>query len=156
MVLGNRPLLPSTLSVAAHARPYRRREVLKLHLWLLVLDVGGGKIMGVSKTNGGAEGGACGLCDRTVWRLTRHHLIPKTRHKNKRNKKTFDRREIHRTVGLCSPCHRHIHTVLDNKELEREYNTLEALRAHPDVEKFVEWVSKKPHGTVADAELTSA
>ncbi len=112
--------------------------------------------MGVSKTNGGAEGGACGLCGRTVQRLTRHHLIPKTRHKNKRNKKTFDRREIHRTVGLCSSCHRHIHTVLDNKDLEREYNTLEALRAHPDVGKFVEWVSKKPHGTVADTERTSA
>jgi hypothetical protein len=112
--------------------------------------------MGVSKTNGGAEGGACGLCGRTVQRLTRHHLIPKTRHKNKRNKKTFDRREIHRTVGLCSPCHRHIHTVLDNKDLEREYNTLEALKVQPDVGRFVEWVSKKPHGTVGDAERTSA
>ncbi len=99
------------------------------------------------KTNGDARGGACGLCGRTVQRLTRHHLVPRTRHKSKRNKKTFDRREVHRTVGLCSPCHQHIHTVLDNKELEREYNTLEALRAHPDVERFVEWVKRKPHGT---------
>ena len=82
-----------------------------------------------------------------VQRLTRHHPVPRTRHKSKRNKKTFDRREVHRTVGLCSPCHQHIHTVLDNKELEREYNTLEALRAHPDVERFVEWVKRKPHGT---------
>ncbi len=105
----------------------------------------------MSKTNGGAEGGACGLCGRRVQRLTRHHLIPRTRHKNKRNKKTFDRRGIHRTTGLCSPCHRHVHTVLDYKELEREYNTLEALKAHPDVRRFVEWVSKKPHGTLADA-----
>ncbi len=87
------------------------------------------------------------MCGRSVQRLTRHHLVPRTRHKNKKNKKTFDRREIHHTVGLCSPCHRHIHTVLDNKELERDYNTLEALRAHPDVERFVAWVGKKPHGT---------
>ena len=106
--------------------------------------------MGVNKTSGGAGEGACGLCGRTVRKLTRHHLIPRTRHKNKKNKKTFDRREIHRTADLCSPCHRHIHTVLDNKELEREYNTLEALKAHPDVRRFVRWVSKKPHGTVAD------
>ena len=101
----------------------------------------------MSKTNGKGRSGTCGLCDRTVLRLTRHHLVPKTRHKNKRNKKTFDRQEIHSTVGLCSPCHRHIHAVFGNKELEREYNTLEALKDHPDVGRFVDWVSRKPHGT---------
>ena len=96
----------------------------------------------------GAGGGECALCGRTVERLTRHHLVPRTRHKNKKNKKTFDRREIHHTVGLCPPCHRHVHTVLDNKELERDFNTVEALRSHPDVERFVAWIGKKPHGTV--------
>jgi len=100
----------------------------------------------VNGTNG-ARGGECGLCGRTVERLTRHHLVPRTRHKNKRNKKTFDRQEIHRTVGLCPPCHRHIHTVLDNKELERDYNTIEALKSHPDIQRFVAWIGKKPHGT---------
>ncbi len=103
----------------------------------------------MSRTNGDAKGGACELCGRVVQRLTRHHLVPRTRHKNKRNKKTFDRREIHRTVGLCSPCHRHVHVSIANKDLEREYNTLEALKAHPDVERFVAWISKKPHGTRA-------
>jgi len=98
----------------------------------------------VNNTNGAGE---CGLCGRRVERLTRHHLVPRTRHKNKRNKKTFDRQEIHRTVGLCPPCHRHIHTVLDNKELERNYNTIEALKSHPDIRKFIAWICKKPHGT---------
>jgi hypothetical protein len=41
--------------------------------------------------------------------------------------------------------------MLDNKELEREYNTVEALKSHPGVGKFVELVSKKPHGTVRRA-----
>ena len=100
----------------------------------------------MNSTNG-ARGGECGLCGRTVERLTRHHLVPRTRHKNKRNKKTFGRQEIHRTVGLCPPCHRHIHTVLDNKELERDYNTIESLKSHPDIQKFVAWIGKKPHGT---------
>lgn len=110
----------------------------------------------MSKTNGDAKGGAaCGLCGRIVQRLTRHHLVPRTRHKNKRNKKTFDRREVHRTVGLCSPCHRHVHVAIPNKELEREYNTLEALKAHPDVERFVEWVRRKPHGTAASTRRRS-
>lgn len=101
----------------------------------------------MSEMNGGAGGEVCALCGRRVRKLTRHHLVPKTRHKNKRNKKTFDRREIHRTVGLCSPCHRHVHVTIPNKELEREYNTIEELKAHPDIGKFVAWIKDKPHGT---------
>jgi len=42
-----------------------------------------------------------------------------------------------------------VHVVLDNKELEREYNTLETLKAHPDVGRFVEWIKRKPHGTAS-------
>ena len=106
----------------------------------------------MSKTNGDGRSGTCGLCQRTVQRLTRHHLVPRTRHKNKRNKKMFDRQEIHSTVGLCSLCHRHIHTILDNKDLEREYNKFEALKKHPDVRGNVECVRLKPHGTT---EVTS-
>jgi hypothetical protein len=95
---------------------------------------------------GGAEGRSCELCGRPAERLTRHHLIPRTRHKNKKNKKTFDRHEIHLTVALCGPCHRHVHVTIPNKDLEREYNTVEALRDHPDVRKFVDWIKDKPHG----------
>jgi hypothetical protein len=94
------------------------------------------------------------LCDRTVRKLTRHHLVPRTRHKNKRNKKMFDRREVHRTIDLCSSCHRHVHATISNKELEREYNTLEALKVHPGISRFVEWVRRKPQGT-AGGELSA-
>ena len=96
----------------------------------------------------GAGERTCELCGRAAQDLTRHHLIPRTRHKNKRNKKMFDRQEIHRTVDLCRPCHRHIHATLDNKTIEREYNTVEALLSHPDISRFVAWIRKKPHGTV--------
>ena len=78
--------------------------------------------------------------------MSRHHLIPRTRHKNKRNKRTFSRREVHRTVDLCVPCHKQIHVTIDNKELERRYNTLEALAAQPEIRKFVGWIGNKPHG----------
>ena len=50
-------------------------------------------------------------------------------------------------VDLCSSCHRHVHVTISNKELEREYNTLEALKVHPGISRFVEWVRRKPHGT---------
>ena len=90
----------------------------------------------------------CELCDREVERVTKHHLIPRTRHKNKRNKKMFDRQEIHeRILWLCKPCHKTVHAVLTEKELERDYNTRELLLAHPEINRFVAWVRKKPDGT---------
>lgn len=92
--------------------------------------------------------GACELCGRIVERRTRHHLIPRTRHGNKRVKRDFSREELNRTVPLCPACHRHIHRTLTEKELEREYNTVRALLSHPDISGFVRWIEKKPHGVI--------
>jgi 5-methylcytosine-specific restriction endonuclease McrA len=89
--------------------------------------------------------GTCALCGREE-RLTRHHLIPRTRHHNKRNKQDFDREAVKETVGLCRPCHSQVHALLSEKELEREWNTIEKIREHPDVVRFVEWIAGKPAG----------
>jgi len=87
---------------------------------------------------------ACALCMRKLEGLTDHHLIPQTRHKNKWNKKTFDRQEVHDLkIRVCQPCHSKIHSVFSEKDLEREYNTLESLKNHPEIQKFVRWVSKR-------------
>ena len=89
--------------------------------------------------------GTCELCGRHVSALTTHHLIPRTRHSNKRNKKLFDREEVkNRTIDVCRPCHKNIHAVLSNKDLERRYNTLATLKAHPDIVRFSEWVATRP------------
>lgn len=89
----------------------------------------------------------CELCHRRVDEVTKHHLIPRTRHKNKKNKKDFTRDEVKgRLIHLCRPCHKQVHTVLTNKELERHYNTLEALRMHPEIQAFCAWVAKRPGG----------
>lgn len=87
----------------------------------------------------------CELCGRPVPRLTRHHLIPRTRHRNRRNKREFDRSEVHERVAwLCRPCHDHVHAVFSEKTLEREYNTLESLRREPEIARFVEWIAARP------------
>lgn len=87
----------------------------------------------------------CELCGRKVPNITRHHLIPQTRHKNKRNKKQFDREDVKSRIALlCRPCHSHVHKTLCNKDLEREFNTIETLRQHPDISKFVAWIKNKP------------
>lgn len=41
-------------------------------------------------------------------------------------------------------CHRKIHSVLTERELARSYSTPEALRAHPEIARFVNWVRKRP------------
>ncbi|MFL6541737.1 MAG: hypothetical protein ACJ8I9_01090 [Chthoniobacterales bacterium] len=89
--------------------------------------------------------GRCAICDRDET-LTRHHLIPRTRHHNKRNKREFDRAVVKEVVGICRPCHSQIHAVLTEKELERDYSTMAKLRAHPEVAKFARWIVTKPRG----------
>jgi hypothetical protein len=89
--------------------------------------------------------GRCELCGRGVARLTRHHLIPRTRHSNRRNKRDFDRSEVHERVAwLCRPCHDHVHAVFSEKTLEREYNTVAALRGDLEIARFVSWISTRP------------
>ena len=78
--------------------------------------------------------------------LTRHHLIPRTRSHNKRTKRDVDRAVVRKTVGLCPPCHKQVHALLTEKQLEREYHTVEALRAHPDLAVFIAWIRTKPSG----------
>lgn len=78
-------------------------------------------------------------------RLTRHHLIPRTRHHNRRNQRDFSRADArHRVIWLCPPCHAQVHALLSTKELEREYNTLAALRAHTGIARFAEWLGQRP------------
>ncbi|HKG25021.1 MAG TPA: hypothetical protein VKB09_05190 [Thermomicrobiales bacterium] len=89
--------------------------------------------------------GVCALCGREE-RLTRHHLIPRTRHHNKRNQREFDRAVVRETVGLCRPCHSQVHALFSEKELEREWNSIEKIREHPDVVRFVTWIAGKPRG----------
>jgi hypothetical protein len=96
----------------------------------------------------------CELCGRPVGedRLTRHHLLPRSRsRKMKRRRKgrqDLKRHDPGRTVALCGPCHRNVHVSIDNADLARGYDSVEALRDHPGVRRFTEWVKDKPHGRV--------
>lgn len=89
----------------------------------------------------------CELCGRTTPSLTKHHLIPKARH-NKRVKAKFGDECKKRIAMFCTACHRQIHYLFTHKELESEYNTIEALMGHPDVAKYAEWIRKKPDNFV--------
>jgi len=73
----------------------------------------------------------CFLCGRPLGRRVEwHHPVPKSR-----GGRT--------TVPVHPICHRTIHRTLTNKELERAYASGDALRAHPELARFVAWVAGK-------------
>ena len=90
---------------------------------------------------------ACELCGRVQLPLTRHHLIPQSKHQKARTKRHFERDEMQTRIALlCRPCHSQVHAVLDNSALVQHYNTLDALAGHPEIARFAAWIANKPTG----------
>lgn len=78
----------------------------------------------------------CPLCSRPIPAgvpQSRHHLVPRLR-----GGKGGE------TVLLHQICHNEIHASLSETELARSYATIDALKAHPRLEKFIRWVAKRP------------
>ncbi len=80
----------------------------------------------------------CELCSRTELPLTRHHLIPLSRHNKSRTQRRFSREEMKMDIAmLCRPCHSQIHRLFDNHELVNYYYTIKRLQTHSEVQKFI-------------------
>lgn len=78
-----------------------------------------------------SEGLICFLCGRPLGRRVEwHHPVPKSR----------GGRE---TAPVHPICHRTIHATLTNAELERRYAAAAALRRHPEIAKFLDWIRDK-------------
>lgn len=78
----------------------------------------------------------CPLCGRPVppdVPQSLHHLVPRLRGG-----------KGGAVVLLHHICHKEIHATLSESELARHYNTVEALRSHPRLARFAEWVAKRP------------
>jgi hypothetical protein len=88
--------------------------------------------------------GTCEMCGREK-PLTEHHLIPRAVHRKRYFAKRFSKEEmVSRTIMICRMCHRGIHRIIpDEKELARDYNTLESLMADERIARHVVWVAKQ-------------
>lgn len=77
----------------------------------------------------------CPLCERPIPPSQRdaHHLVPKSRGGVQ-------------TVWLHRICHRQVHALFSEAELERDYRDVDALRSHPLMARFLDWVRHKPDG----------
>lgn len=62
--------------------------------------------------------------------MTRHHVVPKSRGGKE-------------TVLLCRPCHKQIHALFSEKELEREHNSIEALLRTEAMRRWRRWIAKR-------------
>ena len=84
----------------------------------------------------------CELCHRELL-TTEHHLIPKKNHSNKWFLKRFTKKEMQSNkIDVCVDCHSAIHKFIPNeKELGREYNTIQKLLTHNKLYNFIIWIS---------------
>jgi 5-methylcytosine-specific restriction protein A len=73
----------------------------------------------------------CGLCERQVQQTSRHHLVPRE-----------EGGRYGDTVDLCQPCHSSVHRFLSNRELARQYATVEALREAEELQGYLSWIRK--------------
>ena len=60
-------------------------------------------------------------------------------------RKTYGKERMKATVPVCGPCNSMIHSTFSEKELAREFNTVETLRAEPRMARFLAWLRKRPN-----------
>ena len=70
----------------------------------------------------------CALCNREIPPALRdaHHLVPKSKGGVA-------------TVLLHRACHKQIHALFTETELAKQYPSVEALQAHTEIAKFINW-----------------
>lgn len=100
-------------------------------------------------------GSPCALCGRVVPLLSRHHLVPRSYHHNRRIRRQYDLSSLQAgVVLLCPACHKQLHALLNEKQLAFEYNNLQALREYKPMQDFLHWIASKPADFVPSTQVS--
>lgn len=73
----------------------------------------------------------CQLCERLVQQTSRHHLVPRE-----------EGGRYGPTVDLCQPCHSSVHLLLTNRQLARQYHTVQELQRAEELQKYLHWIRR--------------
>jgi hypothetical protein len=86
----------------------------------------------------------CPLCLREiiVGYGTDHHLYPDYTRLKRKYRDVGDITKD--TITLHFVCHQKLHSLFTNKELTNQYNSIDKLLQHPDIQSFIKWVKTKP------------
>lgn len=75
---------------------------------------------------------SCELCRRQSHAYTVHHLVPRSRG-GKHGPTTM----------LCPTCHRQLHAMFSEATLARELDSIDRIKANPDMASYLRWVRKQ-------------
>lgn len=75
----------------------------------------------------------CPICERLNYYPSDHHMVPRSR-----GGRT--------TEMICRDCHKAIHSLFTNKELEEKYHTADVLLANEEFAKMIAFISKQDPG----------
>ena len=85
----------------------------------------------------------CELCGRGGTTQTFHHLIPKKLHKKNIVVELFPDVDLNSYgIMVCSSCHKMIHKKINHFDLATQYYSLEKLKKHVDLSKFITFQQK--------------
>ena len=85
----------------------------------------------------------CDLCGRENTTQSFHHLIPKKMHKKHIVGELFPDVDLNSYgILVCSPCHKMIHKKINHFDLATQYYSLEKLKEHVELSKFITFQQK--------------
>jgi len=86
---------------------------------------------------------SCDTCGRNL-ELSFHHLIPRTVHTNKWFQKNFSYEHMQQTgINVCRDCHHAIHEFYPEKQLGKDFNTLDKILADEKLHSSFRFFSKQ-------------
>ena len=74
----------------------------------------------------------CELCLRESNRYTVHHLVPRAAGG-----------KFGPTASLCPTCHGQLHALFSEGTLAKELNSIERIKANPEMASYLNWASKQ-------------
>lgn len=89
----------------------------------------------------------CPICDK-ILEMTKHHLYPKSIQGSKWFRNHCSTDDKIKYLFLCRNCHNALHKLFTEKELGREYNSIDKIMAMEKMINYKKWAMKQKYREV--------